>query len=262
MVELIIREANIGDKIHVLKFCKDTFSWGDYIDQVWDSWLLEGNLFICEKQFPIGICHAFYLEDQIWIEGIRIDPNFRRQKIASKLVKHAESIGIEKNISFSYMLIDTQNTKSLSMAYSLNYDIFQTWNFYSLDPKINSNYLVDFEKSLDCKLYTHYVKSWRWLPLNDDVLSSLSQQNKIIKSNVNGNNSFAIITNSEHFDRTLIVTLFSDFGDSVIQIISFLQNYAFDKNYEQIQILTMNKLSKFDSLEHKISFHLMKKSLH
>jgi GNAT superfamily N-acetyltransferase len=261
MVKLIIREASIEDKIHVLKFCKDTFSWGDYIDQVWDSWVSEGNLFICDRQFPIGICHAFYFKDQIWIEGIRIDQNFRRQKIASELVKYAESIGKEKNIAFSYMLIDTQNTKSLYLADSLNYHVFQTWDFYSLEPKINSNYAVDFEKSLDCKLCTHYVKSWRWLPLDNEILSSLSQQNKIIKSNVNGYTSFAIITDSEHFDRTMIITLFSNNDDATIQILSFLQNYAFDKDYERIQILTMDQLPKFNSLEHRISFHLMKKSL-
>ncbi|MDH3737447.1 MAG: GNAT family N-acetyltransferase, partial [Nitrosopumilus sp.] len=97
----MIREANISDKIHILKFCKDTFSWGDYIEQVWDFWISEGNLFLFEKQFPIGICHTSYSEDQIWIEGIRIDPNFRRQKIASKLVTHAELMGKTKNASFS-----------------------------------------------------------------------------------------------------------------------------------------------------------------
>jgi GNAT superfamily N-acetyltransferase len=261
MADLMIREANTEDKIHILKFCKDTFSWGDYIDQVWDSWLSEGNLFLCEKQFPIGICHAFYSEDQIWIEGIRIDPNFRRQKIASNLVKHAESIGKEKHFLFSYMLIDTQNTESLSMANSLHYDVFQTWNFYSLTPKINSNYIVAFDKSVDNKLFTHYVKSWRWLPLNDEALSSFYQQNKIVTSSVNGNKSIAIITDSEHFDRTMIVTLFSDSRYAVIQVLAFLQNYASDKNYERIQILTKDKLPKFDSLEHRISFHLMKKSL-
>lgn len=256
----MIREANIEDKIHVLKFCKNTFSWGDYVDQVWDSWLSEGNLFIYENQLPVGICHTFYSKDQIWIEGIRIDPNFRRQKIASQLVKHAESIGKEKNISFSYMLIDTQNIASLSMANSLNYNVFQTWNFYSLHPKKNSNYVVDFEKSFNYKLYTHYVNSWRWLPLDDELLSLFSQQNKIIKSDVDGNTSLAIVTDSEHFDKTMIVTLFSDYNTSAIQILSFLQNYALDKNYERIQILTINELPKFDTLEYKISFHLMKKS--
>jgi len=261
MKDLKIRKANIEDKIHVLKFCENTFSWGDYIPHVWDYWLSEGNLFICEKSFPIGICHAFYSDNQIWIEGIRIDPNFRRQKIASELVKHAEYIGKEKNLSFSYMLIDTQNFKSLSMANSLNYDVFQTWNFYSLDPKKNSNYVVDFEQSLDCKLYTHYVNSWRWLPLTDESLSSLYLQNNLVKSTISGKNSLAIITDSEHFARTVIVTLFSNSNDTDIQILSFLQNYALDKNYERIQILTMGELPNFDSLEHKISFNLMKKSL-
>ena len=258
---MMIREANSFDKIQILKFCIDTFSWGDYIDQVWDSWLSEGNLFIFEKQFPVGICHAFYSEDQIWIEGIRIDPNFRRQKIASKLVKHTESVGKEKNISFSFMLIDTENTSSITMANSLDYDIFQTWNFYSLMPKRNSNYNVHFGKFLNRQLYTHYVKSWRWLPVDDTTLSTFYQQNKIIKSNVDGKESIAILTDSEHFDNTLIVTLFSGSQSTTLQVISFLQNYGIEKSYERIQILTKEQLPLFDSLEHRISFHLMKKSL-
>ncbi len=33
------------------------------------------------------------------------------------------------------MLIDTENKNSISMADSLNYEKFQTWNYYSLIPK-------------------------------------------------------------------------------------------------------------------------------
>ncbi|HJJ22836.1 MAG TPA: GNAT family N-acetyltransferase [Nitrosopumilus sp.] len=257
----MIREANALDKIPILKFCKDTFSWGDYIDQVWDFWLTEGNFFIFEKQSPVGTCHAFYSDDQIWIEGIRIDPNFRRQKIASELVKHAESIGKENDTLSSFMLIDTQNTSSLSMANTLDYNRFQTWNFYSLLPKRNLNYDVHFEKSLNRQLYSHYVKSWRWLPIDDATLSIFYKQNKIVKSNIDDKDSIAILTDSEHFDKTLIVTLFSGSQNTTLQVISFLQNYGMEKNYERIQILTKEQLPIFDSLEHRISFHLMKKSL-
>ncbi len=257
----MIRNANASDKSHILKFCKDTFSWGDYVDQVWDFWLSEDHLFLFKKQFPVGICHALYTKDQIWIEGIRIDPNFRKQKIASELVKHAESIGEKKNIQFSYMLIDTENTLSISMANSLDYDVFQTWNFYSLMPKQNSNYDVSFEKYLNRSLYSQYVKSWRWFSIDDIILSKFYEQNKIIKSDIDGNESIAILTDSEHFDKTLIVTLFSGSQNTALQIILFLQNYGKEKNYEKIQILTKEQLPIFDSLEHKISFHLMKKSL-
>ncbi|MGY5151034.1 MAG: GNAT family N-acetyltransferase [Candidatus Nitrosopumilus sp. bin_6a] len=261
MVEIKIRNATNLDKIPVLKFCKNTFSWGDYIEHVWDYWLSEGDLFLAQKQYPIGICHASYSKDQIWIEGIRIDPKFRRQNIASQLVKHAEMIGRKKNLPFSFMLIDTENIESLCMARSLNYDVFQTWNFYSLEPKINLNHDITFVKSLDAKLYSHYVKSWRWLSIDNDLLTSFYEKNSIVKSDVNDKSSTAFLTDSEHFDNTLIVTMFSNSNDSALEIISFLQNFGIEKNYERIQILTRDKLPNFDSLEYKISFRLMKKAL-
>jgi hypothetical protein len=38
-----IRFALPSDKENVLRFCANTFEWGDYIDQVWDSWYLDQN---------------------------------------------------------------------------------------------------------------------------------------------------------------------------------------------------------------------------
>ena len=256
-----IREATSFDKNSVLKFCKNTFSWGDYIDKVWSSWLNEGNLFLFEKKSPVGICHAFYFQNQIWIEGIRIDPNFQKQKIASKLVTHAELIGKNNGITFSFMLIDTENKKSISMANSLNYEIFQMWNYYSLIPKQNSNFKIEFEKSVNSDIFLFYVDSWRWIKTTKNILLNLSAQNKIIKSNLNGKNSFAIINDYKHLDKTLIVTLSSGSFETLSNILFYLQNYAIEKNYERIQILTKEKLQPFDFLEYKISFNLMKKSL-
>lgn len=258
---MIIREALTEDKLKVLRFCKNTFSWGDYIEHVWDFWMSEGSLFVCEIQDPVGVCHAFYSKDQIWIEGIRIDPNFRKQKIASQLIKQSEFRGKKQNALFSYMLIDTENEISLSMADSLDYDLFQTWNFYSLEPKTNSNFDIQFEQSLNLDVYTHYVQSWRWIPLDAETLSEFSKQNKIIKSKVGGESSVAILADSEHFEKTLIVTLFSGSLNSTSQILNFLQNYGMKNNYDRIQILTKEKLLTSDLLEYKLSFHLMKKSL-
>ena len=51
-------------------------------EEVWDNWINEGNLIVIENdQIPVSMAHAgFYPnEKMIWIEGIRIDPNFQRQ---------------------------------------------------------------------------------------------------------------------------------------------------------------------------------------
>ena len=257
-----IREANISDKNSVLKFCKNTFSWGDYIEKVWSSWIDEGNLFLFEKKSPVGICHAFYSENQIWVEGIRIDPKHRREKIASKLVTYAESIGKKNQKSFSYMLIDTENKNSISMATSLNYDTLETWNYYSLNPKKNSNFKIEFKKSVDSEIFTFFVDSWRWIKTTKQILTDLSSQNKIVQSNLNGKKTTAIIGNYKHIDNTLIVTLSPGSFDTLSNVLFYLQNFAFENTYERIQILTNKKLEFFDDLDYKISFYLMKKSLH
>ncbi len=92
-------------------------------------------------------------------------------------------------------------------------------------------------------------------------MNNLSSQKKIIKSKLNGKISAAIIGNYKHIDNTLIVTLFSASSDTLSNILSYLQNFGFENNYERIQILTNQKLESFDSLEYKISFYLMKKFL-
>lgn len=257
----MIRNAKLSDKLQVLKFCQNTFSWGDYVEHVWDFWLTDDLLFVYEKQLPVGICHAFFSKNQIWIEGIRVDPNFRKQKIASELVKHVESLGKKDNALFSFMLIDTENSISLSMAKSLKYEIFQTWNFYSLEPKKNSNFHIIFAKSFDDNICTHYVKSWRWLPVDNAILSEFAKQNKLIQSKIDGKTSTAILSDSEHFDNTLIVTLFSGSEETAFQILLFLQNHAAQNNYSRIQILTKEILSNSGLLEHKLSFHLLRKHL-
>lgn len=258
----MIREATSLDRIPVLKFCKDTFSWGDYVDQVWDFWLSEGHLLLFEEISPMGICHVLSSKNQIWIEGIRVDRNFRRKKVASNLISYAESIGKENRALYSYMLIDTQNFSSLSMADSLNYDVYQTWKFYSLLPKENPNHdSIYFDTSLKPEDNLYFVKSWRWIPIDNDIYSTLSKQKNIIESRIDDKKSTAILSDSEHFKQTLIVTLFAESNATTLCILSFLQNSCMEKNYRRIQILTKENLPIFDSLDYKISFHLMKKSL-
>lgn len=49
MCTVVIRNAVDSDKSAILNFCQDTFSWGDYIQDVWDNWLSECNLFLIKN---------------------------------------------------------------------------------------------------------------------------------------------------------------------------------------------------------------------
>jgi hypothetical protein len=47
---LNIRAARRSDKEYILKFCTNTFNWGDYINRVIDLWYREprGKLFVAD----------------------------------------------------------------------------------------------------------------------------------------------------------------------------------------------------------------------
>jgi hypothetical protein len=47
---LKIRLARRTDKQEILSFCVNTFSWGDYIDRVWDYWFKSGRLLVAEDR--------------------------------------------------------------------------------------------------------------------------------------------------------------------------------------------------------------------
>ena len=257
----MIRQARSTDKLSVLKFCKHTFSWGDYIQEVWNYWLSDGILLVTQQKNPIGIIHGVFFKNQIWIEGIRIDPKFRRKGLASKMIKRIESMAKEKQICFSLMLIDTENKPSLSMAKILNYKIFQTWNFYSLSRKKASKHQISFGNVISKNQFTHYVKSWRWVPLDKKKLNFLAKKNRIIYSGKEEERTIAILEDSEHFKNTLIITMFAGSQNNTKNVISYLTNFGHENNYSRLQILTKERLPYANGLDLKISFHLMQKVL-
>jgi len=256
---VIIRKATAIDKEHITKFCKNTFSWGDYIQDVWDFWFKEGNLFVLENTLPIGVCHAYYLDNNVWIEGIRIHPSHRKQGLASQLVLHIESLAQKRGIETSSMLIDVENNSSLQMAQNLGYVISEKWNFYSLVPKQFNTCSVRFGLP-DTLTIPYYVKSWRWLRLNNAKLLDLLNNNQVICCDKSDDPSLVIISNSEHFEKTMLITLYSGSNDNDHDLLSYIQNLCFRNNYYRIQILTKNTLAP-STAEYRLSFNLMSKLL-
>ena len=268
-----ITKASASDKEQVLDFCKNTFSWGDYIADVWAFWLNEGDfLAIHENNSPKAICHVSINKqgNQVWIEGIRVNQHSRRKGYASLLVKEAEKIGKQKDCKTALMLIESSNVNSLELARKLNYNNYETWNFYSLTPKkIDQSQkikFVNYEEKLPSILFSShffFVKSWRWLPLDDSSIFSLSKEKRIIYfGNDHSVEGLAILTDSEHFDETMLITIISGSVDGLKEILFYIQNFAYQEKYKRIQILTkLKNLPENENLENRFTFYLMKKEI-
>jgi len=111
--------------------------------------------------------------------------------------------------------------------------------------------------------FSSYVKSWRWIPLTKpNIVSLINEQRILYTTHDDKINALVIFTESEHFEKTLMLTLISNSANGSENIITYFQNYAIDNNIKRIQILTKTiKLPKNENLDKKFSFCLMKKEI-
>ena len=263
-----IRNSTPSDKNQILSFCKNTFSWGDYINEVWDSWEKDDGLVIIEDdKTAIAICHGvkYQNEKMLWIEGIRVKENYRNNGIATRFIRYFEKIAIDSGIKHVNMLIETENISSLNLAKKLEYKIISEWNYFSLPSKNNSHMKIKFE-SIDINELNfkgmRFVDSWRWIPLTKDNFENLySSGNVLCQKNDGVVQSLGIISESNSFDDTIILTIIFGTCDDIHKMIWYTQNLSVEKGYSKIRILTEKDDLKMDSLGNKFPFYLVEKTL-
>jgi GNAT superfamily N-acetyltransferase len=209
------RLATSQDKEYVLNFCKNTFSWGDYIDRVWDIWISEPNsiLLVAEienrikEKKPIAIAHGILIpEKTIWIEGIRVNQEYRKQKLATNLINHILEYGRKKEAVHSDAIVSIKNEASKIVMKKSGFEVISKWSYISIDQMSlpNSNLVANF-KIADSNDYQQiinflkksnifrtsgkkFVKSWRWYDLTEDRLFTMIYNKQVIIVGKNNDN--------------------------------------------------------------------------
>jgi len=266
---MLIQDVSDSDKSRILDFCQDTFPWGDYIGLVWDSWMSEKN-FLCirDGSAPLGICHASVSEParQVWIEGIRIRPGFRRRHLASDLVSRCEQTGLESGCVSSFMLVESSNLGSLNLARKLGYRAESAWVFYSVKggpspPAEDVKTLSGADGLPDGASKLRFVNSWRWYPFDDNFAPALAEGGRVISS-PGPSGAIGTIVPSEHFDSTCMVTVLRAGRHGADELVRFSRNYGMRNGVSRMQLLAEQGIElSGDGVEKRLVFHLLKKRL-
>jgi GNAT superfamily N-acetyltransferase len=205
-----VRLATNQDKDYVLNFCKNTFSWGDYIDRVWNIWISEPNgiLLVAEEnenyieKKPIAIIHGIIIpEKTIWIEGIRVDPEYRKQKLATNLINSIIEFGKENGAINSAAIVSVKNEASKRLMEKSGYKVLSKWSYistnhmiflptiYNLHDNCKIADINDYQQIINfflrnSKIFEQsgrkFVKSWRWHDLTDDRLHTMIRNKQVI----------------------------------------------------------------------------------
>jgi ribosomal protein S18 acetylase RimI-like enzyme len=124
MAHIEIRPARAEDREAVLAFCTQTWSWGDYIGYVWDEWLHNPNgqlLIATADSKPVGVVNMQMLDKtNAWLEGLRVDPNYRRQGIARALTENALLEAMRREATYARLMIETTSEASVQLFESMH----------------------------------------------------------------------------------------------------------------------------------------------
>lgn len=264
---MIIRKAKPSDKKPILGFLHKTFQWGDYIERVWDYWLARKTLYTLEEDGrPIGICNASFSDHQVWLEGLRIHPKFRRKGYASRLVLDMESHAAKKGRKISRMLIAKENTRSLKMAKSLGYKIESEWWLYNLRPKrqhADVRFAANQRQLQGLIGPDSYSESWEWFLLDKKALNDLIKKKRVLVAYQDKKPTGIGIWNKSYIDRNVLqLGYINGTRLGMKMILHFMQDKAYQLKSKRVQVLAPQKIKLNEKiLDKRMLFCLMRKDL-
>jgi RimJ/RimL family protein N-acetyltransferase len=138
---LKIRPARKSDKPQVLGFCINTFSWGDYIDQVWDHWISDnkhGRLFVATEDGAlgnvVGVSHVAICPKgrSAWLEGVRVRPDCRRSGVATQLLDAMLAYASRNGAKHASAIVSSENLPSRRMIEKNGFSVVSRWVYYNL----------------------------------------------------------------------------------------------------------------------------------
>lgn len=133
-----IRPARAEDKNAIVAFCQNTFSWGDYIPDVWDDWLVgsNGKMFVGTVDGRrVGMVHVAFLEDgAAWMEGMRVHPDFRRRGIGSAMDAAARLYARERGRRIARLATGITNRAAQKTLATQGYERIAQFNEWTTKP--------------------------------------------------------------------------------------------------------------------------------
>jgi ribosomal protein S18 acetylase RimI-like enzyme len=256
---ITIRPAKKSDKDEILSFCINTFSWGDYINRVWDYWYAEknGQLFVVESSGEkIAMSHVAICPEGkgIWLEGIRVHPDHRRSYIATMLLAKMLEYGTRKGAREASAIVDATNFASQSMMEKNGFRVVSKWMYYNALSTLrhqesnariaNADDIDDIWQYLQqSKIYRlsgkRYVKSWHWYTFDRRALLNFVKEERVIVTSL-PIDGITIINKRGYWDRTNILQIvYLDIASasSLRNLVSFITNLYLDGKFDSLQLV-------------------------
>jgi len=198
--------------------------------------------------------------NKVWLEGIRVNPNYRRRKVATQLLKKMIAYGKEHGAKEASAMVTNNSIASQLMMERNGFAMISRWSYYSINkiPKIvdKLNVRSRFATSKDTEMIFDYlrqsdvykssgetyVNSWRWysLDLYTNNIPDLIKNEKVLVIGNDHIEGVAIINRDRDWSNNCFQVVYLDVSNIILleDFISFIINliHSEDAVYDRIQV--------------------------
>jgi GNAT superfamily N-acetyltransferase len=183
--QIQVRAARAADKDAVIAFCQNTFSWGDYIPEVWERWLADsdGQMLVgLMDDHPVSVLHVVIIGEMAWMEGMRVHPDFRRRGVASAVEKAGHAFARTRGCRVARLATSIKNIAAQGMLDATGYRRAAQFNEWDIEPAPGDFSFVrvasenDLARALalwrdaETRAASHSIvpdRRWHWTPLDE-----------------------------------------------------------------------------------------------
>lgn len=132
IVEARLRSARLEDIDSIAPWTQDTFAWGDYIDERFQSWLEADDsgvlVAVDEADVPLALVHVVMASPtEAWMEGARVHPDHKRAGLGTALNGAGVEWARDRGARVVRLAIETSNEPALRQVSKMGYRIGSSW---------------------------------------------------------------------------------------------------------------------------------------
>ena len=275
--KIYVRRAHSSDREAVFKFCEKTWSWGDYIPDVWDKWLKDksGRVFIATiGDVPVGITHlSIDKPHEVWLSGARTDPNHRRMGVATAITRKCLDYAKRRGAKVARLTTESDNIAAQAVIEKLGFK--PTAEFTEMktekitqETSENSKWAQETEADVAWNYLQNsesyrkagglYTTLFHWFSLEKHDLKRFIEQRKaILHSSPKGEMDGLILIDDtvarEWHENTMQTCMINGDYNPVFDMIRFLKSHCHALGVKKIYGFTCNHKPVIDALE-KLGF--------